>query len=131
VLPQVLAGGEMKPLPNLLNADQQAEFDRAVIHWQGVLGLNDWRIERSKIKTRNMAEVRINHVARLATYRVGDWGAAEITPDTISATALHECSHVLLAELKNSVAYGIEGEALDSAEHRVVHVLEKLLLKAA
>ncbi len=113
--------------PNLLTAEQHAEFDREVVRWQRVLGLNDWRVERGRKPSRNMAEVSINYVARLATYRVGDFGAAAITSATISSTALHEVSHVLLAELKRAAEFGIEGDALDSAEHRVIHTLEKLL----
>lgn len=125
----LVADKPMKPAPNLLTPDQHAEFDRSVVKWQGLLGLNDWRIERSKKKTRNMSEIQLFHPNRLAMYRVGDWGATPITSATIEATALHECCHVLLGELKHSAHYGIEGEALDSAEHRIVHVLEKLLLR--
>jgi hypothetical protein len=119
----------VKPAPNPLTPEQVDAFNLYVRVWQERLGLNDWRIVHSRRKTRSMAEVTIHHKARLATYRVGDFGAEAITPESIEATALHELLHVLLAELTNQAEYGIEGEALESAEHRVIHVLEKLLLK--
>ncbi len=121
----------MTAAPNLLSPEQQREFDACIGLWQRRLGLIDWRIERSRKTTRNMAEVLIHHPDRLALYRVGDFGAAAITSETIEATALHEALHVLLCELTNSADYGIEGEPLRSAEHRVINVLEKLLLQGS
>jgi hypothetical protein len=113
---------------NLLTEEQKLAFDEAVRRWQTTLGMVDWRLERSKKATRNMAEVEIHHKDRLASYRIGDFGAAQITSETIEATALHEVLHVMLCELVNSAEYGIEGEALESAEHRVINALEKTLL---
>lgn len=104
-------------------------FDAFVEKWQDRLGLKDWRIERSTKPTRYMADVTIEHSSRLAHYRLGPFGAAPVTPESIEATALHELLHVLLAELVNQVDYGITGTVLESAEHRVVHVLEKLLMR--
>lgn len=121
----------MKAPPNVLNTEQSAAFDAAIAKWQLLLGLSDWRIERGRksAKTRNMAEISISHAARLAVYRTGDFGSAEITPLSIESTALHEVLHVFLAEVKNHIEYGItDVDAIDSAEHRVVNLLEKLLL---
>ena len=120
----------MKRPPNLLTEEQQEAFSLYLKVWQERLGLQDWRIERSKKATRNMSEVEIFHPNRLALYRIGDFGAETISELSMESTALHEVLHVLLCELVNQAAYGIEGKALESAEHRVVHVLEKLLLKA-
>lgn len=119
----------MKPPPNPLNEDQKAEFDLYVMAWADRLGLHDWRFVRGRKTTPNMAEVSIDHRARLATYRTGNFGSEPITSDSLESTALHEVLHVLLAEVKHGSAYGIEGKALDSAEHRVVHVLERLLME--
>lgn len=121
----------VKPEP--LSDDDKAAFDLFLIAWQDRLGLHDWRIRRAKkpAAKSNMAEVKIFHRNRLANVYLGDTFGVNTrpTPDTIEATALHELLHVLLAELVNQTEYGIEGEALESAEHRVIHVLEKLLMK--
>jgi hypothetical protein len=119
----------VKRPPNPLSPEQVDAFDLYVKAWQEKLGLQDWRLERARRKSRHMAEVKIYHKARLANYMVGDFGGAVINAESLESTALHELLHVLLAELVNQAEYGIEGEALESAEHRVIHVLEKLLLK--
>ena len=119
----------MKNAPNPLTEDDKRAFDGYVKVWQERLGLIDWRIERSKKSTKNMSEVVIYHPNRLANYRIGDdFGATSVTPESLEATALHEVLHVLICELVNQQAYGIDGAVLQSAEHRVVHVLEKLLM---
>jgi len=40
--------------------------------------------------------VEFNQAARLATYRLGDFGAEKITPESLDKTALHELLHVFL-----------------------------------
>ncbi len=112
-----------------LTDEQNSAFDACMLAWQSKLNLMDWRVERGPGFAKGaMASVVTNYGARLATYRTGDWGSDPITPQSISATALHEMLHVLLAEmicLKSSAS--AEPELLESAEHRVVNTLEKLL----
>jgi hypothetical protein len=116
----------------LLTDEENKHFDACIAEWQICLNLSDWRVERgSGIAKGAMASVVTNYGARLASYRTGDWKGDPVTPDTIKATALHEMLHVLLAEvlcLKSSA--GAEPELLESAEHRVVNTLEKLLRDA-
>lgn len=117
----------------LLTEEQNKQFDACMLDWQARLNLMDWRIERGPGTAKGaMASVTTSYGARLATYRTGDWGSDPITPQSISATALHEMLHVLLAEmlcLKSSAT--AEPELLESAEHRVVNTLEKLLREPA
>ena len=96
--------------------------------WQAKLSLHGWRIERSSGKTKAMAEVTVSYPDMLASYKVGSFGSAGTSPQTISATALHELLHVLLYELVNQRLLGLDGDLLISAEHRVVNALEKLLM---
>jgi hypothetical protein len=100
------------------------EFDRYVAKWQVLLNLSDWRIERAHRRSKAMAEVSFNDEARLATYRVGTtFGAEEVTPDSLERTALHELLHILLHDLST--------EWTDANEHRVINLMEKLLMKRA
>lgn len=122
----------MKPPANPLSDSDKEAFDLYLLAWQERLGLQDWRVNRSKRKTAskaNMAETKVYHRNRLANIFLGtDMGGAPVDAHTLESLALHELLHVFLAELVNQIEYGIEGPALDSAEHRVVHVLEKLLM---
>lgn len=119
-----------KPPPNLLSEADKIAFDAYVQKWQGKLSLADWRFVRSLKKTKELAQIQMWHKDRLASYRIGsDFGSAPVTPASLEATALHEVLHTFVAELVNQISYGITGEVLDSAEHRVVNTLTTLLLK--
>lgn len=119
----------MKAAKNYLTPEQEAEFDEAMEFWQEELSLADWRIERGRRDpVPDMAQVKISYGARMAVYRTGNWGAAEATPESIFATALHEALHILLAEFKRAVEQGSDQEAIESAEHRIVTTIEKKLI---
>ena len=74
-----------------------------------------------------MASIEINEPARLAVYRLGDFGAEAITPDSLERTCIHELLHLVLHDLITVAQDRPTAEALESAEHRVVNVFEKLL----
>jgi len=115
---------------NIPSPEQAERFAFYVKHWQTMLNLVDWRIEKGKKKAAKgaMAEVDFDSAARLATYRLGDFGAEEITERLLKLTALHECLHVFLYDLiAAAAAHPQNPETLEAAEHRVVNVLEKLL----
>lgn len=116
-------------MPNKPNDEQAKQFDGFVKHWQQVLNLQDWRMERGSRPARGaMACVECDSPARLAIYRLGDFGSEKITPTSLSHTALHETLHVFLFELI-SVAQDPKAtpEQLESAEHRIINVLERVL----
>ena len=118
---------------NLLTDEQNKEFDAAMAYWQKALNLSDWRVERAPgVAKGAMAQVTTTYSARLASYKTGDFGGVAPTSETIKATALHEMAHVLLAELIYLVQLpNADDNMLESAEHRVVNTLEKLLQKVA
>ncbi len=113
-----------KPTP-----EQAAQFDRYMRHWQQVLNLGDWRIERGNRAVRGaMACVECDNGARLAVYRLGDFGATEINDSSLSMTALHECLHVFLYDLVATAQDPTtKAEQQEVAEHRVINVLERVL----
>ncbi len=113
-----------KPTP-----EQIKQFDEHVQHWQDVLNLRDWRIERGMKSEKDcMASVTCDNTARLAVYRIGHFGATPITPESLSLTALHECLHVFLFDLISTAQdRSAPPEALEVAEHRVINVLERVL----
>lgn len=117
-------------LPSL-TPEQDAEFDRLVKVWQSKLNLQDWRIERGmRPAVGAMASVKPNYPARLATYRTGP-GWQNFTPEELEATVVHELLHIALFELTYLTAQEAGADVLESAEHRVVNTLEKLLMKGA
>jgi hypothetical protein len=109
---------------------QDAEyFAQSVKKWQQVLSLGDWRIEKGiKPAKAAMASVEFNDAARLATYRLGDWGAEQITPSSLEKTALHELLHVFLHDLMvTATDPKTSDEQLEAQEHRIINLLEQLL----
>ena len=118
-------------MPNIPTPQDVALFAQSVKKWQQVLSLGDWRIEKgSKPAKAAMASVEFNTPARLATYRLGDFGAEKITPDSLDKTALHELLHVFLHDLI-TVAQDPKSsqDEVDMQEHRVVNLLENLLTR--
>ena len=111
---------------------QDAEiFAKSVKKYQLLLSLCDWRIEKgSKPAKQAMASVEFNASARLATYRLGDFGAEKITPESLDRTALHELLHVFLHDLM-TVAQDPKSsqDEVEMQEHRVINLLENLLSK--
>lgn len=117
---------------NIPNAEQAERFQHWMLHWRDVLSLGDWRIERgSKSATKGaMAEVIFDEEARLVVYRLGDWGGTEINERTLKETALHEMLHVRLHDLVALAQdRSASNEQVGVAEHGVINVLERLLMK--
>jgi hypothetical protein len=118
-------------MPNIPTPQDAALFAQSVKKWQKILNLGDWRIEKGLKPAKNaMASVEFNEGARLATYRLGDFGAERVTPQSLDQTALHELLHVFLHDLITAAQDPRSSpEQLESEEHRVVNLLEKILFK--
>jgi len=118
-------------MPNIPSTEDAQYFAQCVKKWQEILNLGDWRIEKGlKPAKQAMASVEFNESARLAIYRLGDFGSEQINEKTLSCTALHELLHVLLHDLL-TVAQDPKSsqEDIDKQEHRVINLLERLLIK--
>lgn len=121
----------MKKAKNSPTTVQTEEFAQYIEHFQSLLNLRDWRIENSgKPAWRgNMADVGMSMEDRLAVWSIGsDWGPMPINSKTLRETALHETLHIFLAPLI-AACRSRDEEAIITAEHSVVAVLEKLLSK--
>jgi len=118
-------------MANIPNQQDAQLFAQSVKKWQQVLSLGDWRIEKgTKPAKQAMASVEFNQSARLAVYRLGDFGAEKITPETLDRTALHELLHIFLHDLM-VVATDPKSsdDDIEMQEHRVINLLENLLSK--
>ncbi len=120
-------------MKNTPSAEQAALFDTYIAKWQVLLSLGDWRIEKGQKPAKHaMASVEFNDPARLTVYRLGDWGAEAVTPDSLEKTALHELLHVLLHDLVAAASDPrTTSEQMDAAEHRVINVLERALTRSS
>jgi hypothetical protein len=118
-------------MPNIPTSEQAELFAQSVQKWQQVLSLGDWRIEKGlKPAKAAMASVEFNQGARLATYRLGDFGAEKITPDSLDKTALHELLHIFLHDLMDvATDPKSSDEEIEMQEHRVINLLENLLTR--
>jgi hypothetical protein len=123
-----------KAVNNPVSADHLTLFDSFVHKWRALLNLRDWRIIRAKKRdAKNMASLlTVEHEHKLARYAIGiDFGAAEVTQQSIESTALHELLHLLLRPLIDSaIATGEHDEQILEYEHGVIVVLEELLMQA-
>ena len=118
-------------MPNIPTPEHAELFAQSVRKWQQILSLGDWRIEKGiKPAKAAMASVEFTPAARLAVYRLGDFGAEKITPDSLDRTALHELLHIFLHDLM-CVATDPKSsdEEIEMQEHRVINLLENLLSK--
>ena len=118
-------------MANIPTPEHAEYFAQSVKKWQQVLSLGDWRIEKGIKPAKNaMASVEFNDAARLATYRLGDFGAEKIIPDSLNKTALHELLHVFLHDLiVTATDPKSSDEDIEMQEHRVINLLENLLTK--
>ena len=115
---------------NPVSPENALLFDSYMTKWQGILNLNDWRIERVGRPAKNaMASVEFDAPARLATYKLGDFGAEAVTPVSLEKTALHEALHISLYDLIDAAFNRHAPEVIEAAEHRVVNLFEKILLQ--
>ena len=118
-------------MQNIPTIEDAKLFAQSVRKWQQVLSLGDWRIEKGiKPAKSAMASVEFTAAARLAVYRLGDFGAEKITPESLDRTALHELLHIFLHDLM-SVATDPKSsdDDIEMQEHRVINLLENLLSK--
>lgn len=118
-------------MPNIPTPEHAEIFAQSVKKWQQVLSLGDWRIEKgTKPAKAAMASVEFSPSARLAVYRLGDFGAEKITPDSLDKTALHELLHILLHDLMMAATDPKSSdEDVEMQEHRIINLLENLLTK--
>ena len=118
-------------MSNIPTPEHAELFAQSVKKWQQVLSLGDWRIEKGiKPAKAAMASVEFTPAARLAVYRLGDFGAEKITPDSLDKTALHELLHIFLHDLMSTATDPKSSdEAIEIQEHRIINLLEHLLSK--
>jgi len=114
-------------MKNLPSPDDVRYFDTQIAYWQAILGLQGWRIERSTKASTAMADISFDYPAKMAVYRVGNFGSAPINQHSLSMTALHECLHVFLYDLIRTAQNKPTDEELDAAEHQVINLLEKII----
>lgn len=125
-----------KPTPSkcIVTEAHAQQFSACVVYWADVLGLGDWRITVSDQRSRRkvMAEVVVDLEQRSASIKLGrDFGQTPVTQRTLSDTALHECLHIFLHEVLQFARDDDKQEDIDSAEHRVINVLERVLSLAS
>jgi hypothetical protein len=118
-------------MSNIPTPEDAKLFALSVRKWQQVLSLGDWRIEKgSKPAKQAMASVEFTPNARLAVYRLGDFGAEKITPESLDRTALHELLHIFLHDLMVvSQDPKSSQDEIEMQEHRVINLLENLLFR--
>jgi hypothetical protein len=120
----------MAEVKNEVTPEQAEKFAGYIDKWQAALNLLDWRVIRMGRAKGVMAEVSISTADKMAQYRLGKHFGTEAVDDyTLESTAVHELLHVLLSEYREIAVSKPSDEIMDGAEHRVVHTLERLLVR--
>lgn len=111
-----------------LTPEQADVFHVYMRKWQTKLSLGDWRVEHGTKPAPKgaMACIELDEQARLAVYRLGDFGNQPITDRILEETAIHELLHVRLRDLV-CAAEDRDEDLIEAQEHRVINVLEQLL----
>lgn len=119
----------------IVSEEHAQQFAACVVYWADVLGLSDWRIVVSEQRSNRavMAEVfKFDLEQRSATIRLGKhFGNSPVNDRSLSELALHECLHIFFHEMIQFAQSGGLQEDIDSAEHRVINVLERVLSNAS
>lgn len=106
-----------------LTAAEQEKFVGYLKSWQSKLNLMSWRFESSSKSTKELADVAIYPVDRLAVYSIGrDWGSKKPTDENLNEIACHEALHVLLRPYQEAVKVGGD-DPIMAAEHDIIMVL--------
>lgn len=119
-------------MKNPTTPEHRAAFAGYLGKWQTKLNLHDWRVCHGDKPARGaMADMQIDVAARLAVWRLGKtFGAEPVTDQALEATAVHELLHVMLAEYTTLVESKATADLIESAEHRIINTLERLLVPA-
>lgn len=120
----------MKAAANPVTPEDKTRFIGFIEAWQRKLNLLDWRMVCGNKPAKGaMADVDTELISRMATYRIGDnFGSDEVNAYSLESTACHELLHVLVAEYRGLIEGKADDFTVDSAEHRIIHTLERLLV---
>lgn len=121
----------MKTPANPVTTEDAAKFHSFIEKWQGLLNLGDWRLLKGdKAAKGAMADMAVSLSDRCAVYRIGThFGTESVTDFSLEQTVVHELLHIHLAEFRELVAAKCSDEILMAGEHKIIHTLEKLLVK--
>lgn len=120
---------------------QWERFQRHVVYWQVLLGLQDWGITcmlaKAELCAEAAAEMHDNESAttiawveddyghHLATvYLRGDVFAEGVSQEEVDKAAFHEVCHILLTPLEHYALQGGADETVRQEVHRLIRVLE-------
>lgn len=116
-----------------ITAKHVATVASYVRRWQATLGLHQWRITVSEIRTdkRVLAELyKVDLEQKMAVIRVGrDFISHTPTDLDLNKLGLHEVLHVFHHELIETCKVPDQNvDAIRSVEHGQINILERLLL---
>lgn len=118
---------------NPVTPDAREAFMLYMQEWQERLGLVDWRIslDAKPAARANMAEVAsLDYESRIAVVRLGeDFGTVAVDDLSLEQIAAHEVFHILLKPLITCASDPkCPDDVTNSEEHRVIHILVRLLV---
>jgi hypothetical protein len=116
-------------MKNKLTPEQVELFKQTVDQYSQLLNMRDWRVSVSDKPASKgaLADCSTSLEDRLVIIRIGsDWGPIPVTDQLIRETCVHELLHAFFTPMLTAAAARDQG-AMQSQEHSVITVLEKLL----
>ena len=112
-----------------------AKIEAYLEKWKTIFNLSDWRnsVRRGK-GSKVMAEVGcIDYSSRTFRFVLGKDAGETVTDHLLEQLVVHELLHIMFHDVKALVLANenIFDEHVQSAEHRIVNVLERLLVPEA
>lgn len=107
------------------------KFKSFVLEWQNTLGLTDWHIYFNHTKLDNsFADTACSASGRGVMIRFStSWEDRPVVDKELRECALHECLHIVTAELLNEARARFADEyTLEAAEHSVVTRLTNVIM---
>ena len=113
-------------------------FSESCRKWLEVLGIQSYIVSFRRARGEGLAGVRVNVQRRTARFTLATTWPHEITTAELESCALHECLHVLMAQLcaealptapDSDVTIPADYNRVDLEEEAVVVTLENVLTK--
>jgi hypothetical protein len=106
-------------------------FRKTIFFWIKKFGLFSWEVvvEHDKIDLTNLAICRTDYSSRVITVILNKEWMDPITSKDLKAVAFEEVCHILIGKMEQFARLGGPEHLVEEESHRIIRVLQKILLE--